>query len=247
MPNPFQSSQNRLLDLCDASDLAQIQPHLASVSMEYKDALYEPYKHIDWVYFPTDGVVSLVNTMANGEAAEVGTIGNEGLVGLPVLLGDRTTPNSAYVQVPGSCRRLRASIFQNQLLHGMTFRRIMLRYAHAFFNQVALTAACNALHSVEQRCCRWFLMTHDRVQSDSFLLTQEFLGMMLGVRRTSVTDAAKKLRDRNIVAYQRGRVTVLDRPALERCSCECYAVGKNEFDRLLGPPSGPSLEKAAAR
>jgi CRP-like cAMP-binding protein len=233
-----QSFKNRLLELCDEGDIERLSTHLEPVTLEYKRALYEPNEPIEWVYFPTSGVVSLVITMNNGSAAEVGTVGNEGMVGVPLLLGDDTTPASAYVQVPGAGLRLRASILANELRRSAMLRETLLRYVHAVLNQIALTAACNALHSVEQRCCRWFLMTHDRVQSEKFLLTQEFLGMMLGVQRTTVTSAAAALRKRGIVDYRRGEVTILNRQEIEKCSCECYAVAKREFDRLLGPPLG---------
>jgi CRP-like cAMP-binding protein len=235
-----QSFKNRLLELCDDDDVERLSTHLEPVTLEYKRALYEPDRPIEWAYFPTSGVVSLVITMQNGAAAEVGTVGNEGMVGVPLLLGDDRTPASAYVQVPGSALRLRASVLVGELRRNGALRETLSRYVHAVLNQVALTAACNALHSVEQRCCRWFLMTHDRVQSDKFLLTQEFLGMMLGVQRTSVTSAANALRKRGIVDYRRGEVTILNRQEIEKCSCECYAVGKREFDRLLGAPLGPA-------
>jgi CRP-like cAMP-binding protein len=153
-------------------------------------------------------------------------------------LGDRHAPTTAYVQVPGSGLRLSADVLRKELeLNGRT-RTVMLHYAHAFFNQVAQSAACAHFHSIEQRCCRWLLMTHDRAHSDQFLLTQEFLGMMLGVRRSSVTEVAAKLKHRNLIDYRRGRVTILDRPGLEKQACECYSVSKREFDRLLGAPLG---------
>jgi CRP-like cAMP-binding protein len=238
MTQSTQSFKNRLLELCDPSEVEALRPHLEPVELEYNLALHEPYKSIEWVYFPVTGVVSLVNIMADGSAAEVGTIGNEGVVGVPILLGDQMTPTSAYVQVPGSGLRLRAPVLAEQLRREGSLKRVLLRYVHVFFNLVAQSAACNSLHSVDQRCCRWLLMTHDRVQSDKFLLTQEYLGMMLGVQRTTVTGAAMKLKDRQLIDYRRGHVTILDRAELERCSCECYAVEKREFDRLLGSPLG---------
>ena len=191
-------------------------------------------KPIGFVYFIETGVGSLVNTMANGDAAEVGTIGNEGVVGLPLLLGDDRAPTSVYVQVPGAGLRMKASLFKKELARSASMRAVMLRYAHAFFNQVAQSAACNQFHSIEQRCCRWLLMTHDRMQSDEFLLTQEFLAMMLGVQRTGVTAAAGALQRAGLIRYKRGNVTILDRRGLIQRSCECYGVSKKEFDRLLG-------------
>ena len=172
--------------------------------------------------------------MANGQAAEVGTIGNEGVVGLPLLFGDDRAPTSVYVQVPGIGLRMKARRFEQELARSASMRAVMLRYAHAFFNQVAQSAACNHFHSIQQRCARWMLMTHDRMQSDEFLLTQEFLAMMLGVQRTGVSGAAAGLQRAGLVRYNRGHVTILDRGGLVRRSCECYGVFKREFDRLLG-------------
>jgi CRP-like cAMP-binding protein len=172
--------------------------------------------------------------MANGQASEVGTIGNEGLVGLPLVFGDDRAPTSVYMQVPGVGLRMKATLFTRELARSASMRTVMLHYAHAFFNQVAQSAACNQFHSIEQRCCRWMLMTHDRMQSDEFLLTQEFLAMMLGVQRTGVTVAAGALQRTGLIHYRRGNVTIVDRRGLIRRSCECYGVSKREFDRLLG-------------
>ena len=225
---------NRLLGLLPPRDYARLRPHLQSVPLAYKQSLYRARKPIDFVYFVETGVGSLVNTMANGEAAEVGTIGNEGVVGLPLLLGDDRAVTSVYVQVPGAGLRMKTSLFQRELARSASMQMVMLHYAHAFFNQVAQSAACNRFHSLQQRCCRWLLMTHDRMQSDEFLLTQEFLAMMLGVQRTGVSAAASALQRAGLIRYKRGTVTMLDRRGLEQRSCECYGVSKREFDRLLG-------------
>lgn len=244
MNKSSQSYRNRLLELSHPLDLRRLRPHLQPVVLEYRQSLYEANKPITSVYFPIDGVASLVNTMADGSSIEVGTIGNEGIVGLPVILGDRLAPTSAYIQVPGRGWQLRADILTAELERSSRARLVMLHYAHAFFNQVAQSAACNQSHNIMQRSCRWLLMTHDRVQSDQFLLTQEFLGMMLGVRRTTVTEVARELKHRKLIEYSRGRVTVLNRTGLERRSCECYAVSKKEFDRLLGRPLGLRADKS---
>jgi len=227
---------NRLLGLLPSKDYARLRRHLHRVPLDYRQSLYRANKSIEWVYFIEAGVGSLVNTMANGEAAEVGTVGNEGVVGLPLLFGDTKSPTSLYVQVPGEGVRMRAAIFKREMARSGSMRAVMLRYAHAFFNQVAQSAACNHFHSLEQRCCRWLLMTHDRMPSDEFLLTQEFLAMMLGVQRTGVTAAASALQKAKLIRYTRGVVTMLDQRGLERRSCECYGVAKREFDRLLGGP-----------
>jgi CRP-like cAMP-binding protein len=166
------------------------------------------------------------------------------MVGLPVCLGDREAPSSVYVQVPGTALVMDAGAFHSQLERSPTLNLTMLRYAHAFFNQVAQSAACAHLHRVEQRCCRWLLMTRDRMPTDEFLLTHEFLGMMLGVRRTTVTDVMGSLQKAGLIRYRRGHVTILDQEALRHRACECYDISKLEFDRLLGDtPLAPRTDK----
>jgi len=225
---------NRLLSLLSDHDYQRLRPHLSHVVFEYRKSLYEASRPIDHVYFPIDGVASLVITASDGSSAEVGTIGSEGLVGLPVCLGDRDAPSSVYVQVPGTALQIDARIFRDQLSLNPTLNLIILRYAHAFFNQVAQSAACAHLHRVEQRCCRWLLMTRDRMPSDDFLLTHEFLGMMLGVRRTTVTDVMGSLQKAGLIRYRRGHVSILYQEALRQRACECYEISKLEFDRMLG-------------
>jgi CRP-like cAMP-binding protein len=229
---------NRLLELLAPRDYARLRPHLEPVTLEYRKSLYQADRKIEFVYFIETGVGSLVNTMANGQAAEVGTIGNEGIVGLPLLLGDDRAPTAVYVQVPGAGLRMKSSLFTKELTQSPTMQMVMLRYVHALFNQVAQSAACNHFHSLEQRCCRWLLMTRDRMQSDEFLLTQEFLAMMLGVQRPGVSIAAGGLQRAGLITYSRGNVAILDRAGLKKRSCECYAVSKKEFDRLLGHEAG---------
>jgi CRP-like cAMP-binding protein len=225
---------NRLLGLLPPKDYRRLRPHLRRVPLNYRQSLYRANKPLGYVYFIETGVGSLVNTMANGDAAEVGTIGNEGVVGLPLLLGDDRAPTSVYVQVPGTGLRMTAAALRKELARSASMRAVMLRYVHAVFNQVAQSAACNQFHSIEQRCARWLLMTHDRMHSDEFLLTQEFLAMMLGVQRTGVSVAASALQRAGLIRYSRGIVTMLDRRGLQRRACECYVVSKREFDRLLG-------------
>jgi CRP-like cAMP-binding protein len=225
---------NRLLSLLSDHDYERLRPHLSPVVFDYRKSLYEASRAIEQVYFPVDGVASLVITTADGASAEVGTIGNEGMVGLPICLGDGDAPSSVYVQVPGTALRIDARVFRGELAASPTLNLIMLRYAHAFFNQVAQSAACAHLHRVEQRCCRWLLMTRDRMPTGDFLLTHEFLGMMLGVRRTTVTDVMGSLQKAGLIRYRRGHVTILDHDALQQRSCECYDMSKAEFDRLLG-------------
>jgi len=236
---------NRLLSLLSNSDYERLRPHLSQVVFDYKKSLYEASRPIKQVYFPIDGVASLVITTADGASAEVGTIGNEGFVGLPVCLGDDDAPSSVYVQVPGTALSMDARIFRGELDRSPTLNLIMLRYAHAFFNQVAQSAACAHLHRVEQRCCRWLLMTRDRMPTGNFLLTHEFLGMMLGVRRTTVTDVMGSLQKAGLIRYRRGHVSILDHEALQQRACECYDISKAEFDRLLGDTAvAPRTDKA---
>jgi CRP-like cAMP-binding protein len=225
---------NRLLLLLSDHDYERLRSHLSVVDFDYRKSLYEASRPIEQVYFPVDGVASLVITTSDGASAEVGTIGSEGMVGLPVVLGDRDAPSSVYVQVPGTALGMDARIFRGELERSPTLNLVMLRYAHAFFNQVAQSAACAHLHKVEQRCCRWLMMTRDRMPSGDFLLTHEFLGMMLGVRRTTVTDVMGTLQKAGLIRYRRGHVTILDHEALQHRACECYDISKQEFDRLLG-------------
>lgn len=224
---------NRLLSLLTQRDYARLRPHLERRPLEYRQSLYRANVAIGFVWFIETGVGSLVNTMANGDASEVGTIGNEGVVGLPLLLGDKRAPTSVYVQVPGVGLRMKAALFKKELTDSASMRTTMHHYVHAFFNQVAQSAACNQYHSLQQRCCRWLLMTQDRMQSDEFLLMQEFLAMMLGVQRTGVSAAAGNLQRMGMIRYSRGHVTVIDRAKLECRSCECYGISRMEFDRLL--------------
>ena len=235
---------NRLLSLLSDDDYELLRGHLSQVPLEYKKSLYEASLPIEHVYFPINGVASLVITMADGASAEVGTIGSEGMVGLPICLGDREAPSSVYVQVPGTALRLDAGVFRKEFERSGTLHQTIVRYAHAFFNQVAQSAACAHLHQVEQRCCRWLLMTRDRMPSGEFLLTQEFLGMMLAVRRTTVTDVMGGLQKAGLIRYRRGHVTILDHEGLRQRACECYEISKREFDRLLGDtPLAPRTDK----
>jgi CRP-like cAMP-binding protein len=227
--------RNRLLAALPRVDYVRLQPHLEHVELAYRQVLYPANETIQFVYFLETGVGSLVNTMHNGDTSEVGTVGNEGIVGLPVVLGDKRAPTSVYVQVPGRGFRMKSSVFSDALQESVATRRLLLHYVHAFFNQVAQSAACAHHHVLEQRCCRWLLMTHDRMQSDDFSLTQEFLAMMLGIRsRPGVTKAASGLQRAGLIRYKHGHVTILDLAGLKKRSCECYDVSKKEFDRLLG-------------
>jgi CRP-like cAMP-binding protein len=237
MPNRDRRT-NRLLSLLSDDDYQRLRPHLSQVILDYKKSLYEASRPIEHVYFPVDGVASLVLTTSDGHSAEVGTIGSEGLVGLPICLGDRVAPSAVYVQVPGNALRMDARIFRVELDRSPSLNLVMLRYAHAFFNQVAQSAACAHLHRLEQRCCRWLLMTHDRIAQDEFSLTHEFLAVMLGVRRPTVTLVMAELARAGIVSHVRGHVRIVDRAGLEGASCECYRNVRAVFDRLLPAAAG---------
>ena len=235
---------NRLLTLLSDDDYERLRPRLSVSKLDYKKVLYEARREIRYAYFPIDGVASLVLEMGNS-GVEVGTIGNEGMVGIPLVLGDRQAPSTVYVQVPGQALKMDARIFREELQRSPTLSAVALRYIHALFNQVAQSAACAHLHKVEQRCCRWLLMTRDRMPSDEFLLTQEFLAMMLGVRRPSVSLTMTDLQKAELVHYSRGRVKILDRKGLQKRACECYKSSKLEFDRLLGnSPTEPRNDRA---
>lgn len=232
--DPHNPSKNRLLTALPVEEYERLLPKLESVSLPVKQVLYEPNKPIEYVYFVNHGVISLLNIMEDGTIVEIATVGNEGMVGLPVFLGGDTIPCRAFVQLPGDAIRMKADVFKYLVNQGSPLHGLLQRYTQALFNQVAQSAACNRVHSIEERCSRWLLMTRDRVNSDDFPLTQEFLSQMLGVRRPSVSVVAAILQKAGLIRYSRGKITILDRLGLEASACECYAIIKQEFDRLLG-------------
>jgi CRP-like cAMP-binding protein len=199
-----------------------------------RDVVYEQGERIDRVVFPLTGVFSLVSMMEDGRGVEVATVGNEGFVGLPVFLqATLTGAHRAFAQVPGEALVLEPAAFLQLVNAGGPFQTALQRYAQAMITAIAQGSACNRLHKIEQRCARWLLQTHDRVDSDEFALTQEFLAQMLGVGRHAVNETAQSLQEAGLIRYRRGRITVLDRAALEATACECYAVVRAEFERLL--------------
>ena len=221
---PKPPTGNRLLDSLPRPDMERLRPHLEAVAVGVRHVIYEPNGPILHVYFPTGCVISLVTYLMDGSAVEMATIGLEGMVGLPIFLGTDTMPSRAFGQVPGDALRITAAALTAEIKRNGPLVRVLNRYTQALFNQVAQTTACNRVHLVEQRCARWLLQTHDRVGSDQFLLTQEFLAQMLGVRRSGVSAAAGSLQKAGLIRYARGRITVLDRPGLESAACECYGV-----------------------
>jgi len=230
---PFATAGNRLMDGLPREVYKQIQARLEVVTLTPKQVVYEPNRPIQHVIFPTGCVVSLLAVMGDGTMYELTTVGREGMVGLPVFLGTETAPYRASTQVPGNALRLEAAVFRDAIEASPPAARLFHRFAQVLFNQVAWSAACGHAHSIEQRCARWLLMTHDRVGAGQFLLTQEFLAQMLGVRRASVSEAAGALQRAGLIRYSWGRVTILDREGLEASSCECYRHIRGEYNRLL--------------
>ncbi len=224
---------NKLLSALSKKEYNRLLPNLETVSLPVRQIIYAPNELIDYIYFPTDAVISLVNVTQKGGIVEAATVGNEGMVGIPVLLGGDEIIGQAIVQVAGNAVRMKADVFKGAVPNGSQFHNLLLRYTLALMNSISQTVACNSLHSAEQRCCRWLLMCQDRVQSDSFLLTQEFLSQMLGVQRPTVSGVATVLQQAGLIRYRRGKMTICNRSKLEAISCECYAIVTQEFERLF--------------
>jgi CRP-like cAMP-binding protein len=231
--NPHQPPGNQLLAALPRKDLARLRPQLETVTLGLKERIYEPHRPIPYIYFPNTGVTSILTIMKDGKATEVGMVGKEGMLGLPVFLGTDRSSGQSFSQVPGESLRLAADAFRAALRRSRALVDLLHRYTQALFTQVSQSAACNSLHPIEKRCARWLLMTHERVEIDEFVLTQELLAMMLGVRRASVAAVAGKLQDAGLIRYRRGRLRVLDRRGLEAASCECYGLIRSEYERLL--------------
>lgn len=226
--------QNHLLALLPEEDYQRLLPQLEPVVLELGQVVYQNAQQLEYLYFPTTSMVSLLYTMADGMTAEVGLTGNEGVVGIALFLGGDTTPNQAVVQIGGAAFRLGAKTVREEFKRGEAFQHVLLRYTQALLTQISQTAICNRLHPVEQRFCRWLLLSHDRVKTDKLAMTQELIASMLGGRRESVTVAAGHLQDTGLIHYARGHITILNRQGLEASVCECYEVVKTEYERLLG-------------
>lgn len=229
-----QPSANRLLAALPAEDYERLLPDLKPVNFALGQVIYESQGLMENVYFPTTSHVSLLYTMIDGSTAEVGLVGNEGLVGIALFMGGETTPNRAIVQGTGEAFMMKASVMREEFKRGGSFQTTLLRYTQALITQISQTAVCNRLHGTEQRLCRWLLMTRDRTGSDELQMTHEFISNMLGLQREAVSLTAHRLQDKGIISYKRGRIRILDRQGLEECSCECYEVVKIEHDRLIG-------------
>ena len=225
--------KNQLLAALPSKEYSRLVAYMEVVPLELKQHLYLRNQPIEYVYFLNYGVASMLTVLTDGSAIEVATVGNEGMVGLPVFLGADRIPGECFIQVPGSGLRMRVDAFKTHVTASSPLHDLLQRYTQALFNQIAQSAACNRLHSIEERLCRWLLMTADRVETATFPLTQEFLSKMLGVNRSSVSLSASILQRAGLIEYIRGQMTILDRSALEATSCECYQVVRAEFERLL--------------
>ena len=225
--------ENRLLSVLPSDVLERLRPHLEPVTLAFRENLYKADEPVSHVYFLCSAVCSLILTLEGGATIEVGTIGNEGMVGLQVFLGADSVPGEAFCQIPGQALRLPADILVRETADGGLLHDLLQRYTQALMNLISQSAACNRGHSIDERCARWLLMTHDRVGADRFALTQQFLAQMLGVRRASVNAAASILQRAGFIRYSRGVITVTDRPGLESAACACYRIVRDECERLL--------------
>jgi CRP-like cAMP-binding protein len=227
-------TQNRLLASLPSEERKALLPHLEQVSLSRRQTIILPDEPIPFIYFPINSLLSLVTVMEDGSTVEAGAIGREGMAGLPILLDAGTTPMRTLTQIPGQAVRVKAQIIKEAFDRGGALRHILHRYIHTTIVVGSQSAACNRLHHLEARLCRWLLMSSDGVGSEELSLTQDFLGMMLGVRRAGVSEAASQLMDKGLIRYQRGRIQIVDKKSLETAACECYGVVKAEYDRLLG-------------
>jgi CRP-like cAMP-binding protein len=230
---------NQLIAALPSAEAQRWLPQLEWVQMPLGEVLYESGSMLTHVYFPTTAIVSLLYVMENGASAEIAVVGNEGIVGISLFMGGGTTPSRAVVQSAGQGYRLDAQAMKDEFDRAGPVLHLLLRYTQALITQMAQTAVCNRHHSLDQQLCRWLLLSLDRLPGNQLVMTQELIANMLGVRREGVTEAALKLQKAELIRYSRGRITVLDRAGLEQRTCECYAVVKKEYDRLL-PPSQAS-------
>ncbi len=224
---------NQLLAALPTAEWARWLPHLEAVDMPLGKVLYESGRKLSHVYFPTTSIVSLLYVMENGASAEIAVVGHEGVVGVSLFMGGESTTSRAVVQSAGLAYRLKASVMMQEFNRAGPVLHLLLRYTQALITQMAQTAVCNRHHTLDQQLCRWLLLSLDRLRSKDLVMTQELIANMLGVRREGVTEAAGHLQKDGLIHYRRGHITVVDRLGLERRTCECYAVVKNEYDRLL--------------
>jgi len=226
---------NELLTALPAGDMQRLRAELEPVVLKLGEVIFESGDELDFVYFPTSGIISLLQIMANGSTGEIAVVGNEGVVGIALFMGGESSPSRAVVQSAASALRLPAKALTKEFKRGGELQRLLLRYTQALIAQMSQTVVCNRHHSIQQQLSRWLLMSLDRLESNDVLMTQELIANMLGVRREGVTDAAGALQGKKLIRYARGRIEVLDRLGLERVACECYRVVKAETDRLFHP------------
>jgi CRP-like cAMP-binding protein len=233
-PVPLMPTQNRLLAALPPEVFARLRGDLELVSMPLGKVIYESGVELKHVFFPAPGcIVSMLYVMLDGSSAEIAVVGDEGMVGIALFMGGGTTPSRALVQSSGQAFRLEAKALKAEFTRHTDLQILLLRYTQALITQMSQTAVCNRHHSLEQQLCRWLLLSQDRLPTNELTMTQELIANMLGVRREGVTGAAGKLQAADLIQYSRGRITITDRPGLEARVCECYAVVKNEYDRLL--------------
>jgi CRP-like cAMP-binding protein len=233
MPGRQNPEKNHLLSALSPEMRERVYPYLELVCLPLGKVLYESGDVLRHVYFPTNSIVSMLHVMEDGASAEIAVVGNEGLIGIALFMGGETTTSRAIVQSAGSAYRLVAKRLKDEFNRHGKMQILLLRYTQALITQMAQTAVCNRHHTVDQQLCRWLLLSLDRLPSDTLTMTHELIANMLGVRRGGVTEAASKLQALGVIRYMRGKITVLDRPRLERLCCECYSVVKKEMDRLL--------------
>ena len=228
------AQMNHLIAALPADEFIRLKPNLEPVTLSLGEVIYESGEQLDYLYFPTTAIISLLYIMENGSTAEIGMAGNDGLVGIALYMGGSTTPSRAVVQSAGNAFRMPSRSLNDEFSLGGVFQKILLRYTQSLMTQISQTAVCNRLHSVEQQLCRWLLINHDLLQTNKLIMTHDLIANMLGVRREGVSIAAGRLQQKGLIRYVRGTITMLDRDALEKAACECYRVVKDEYDRLLG-------------
>lgn len=230
MPDP---ASNHLLDALPPAEFERLRPHLELISLPLGRVIYEPGGHLQHALFPTTCILSLHYVMASGASAETAGVGNEGMLGIALIMGGDTTSSSCMVQTAGQAWRLDRAVLKQEFLRGGVVQGLLLRYTQTLINQTMQTAACNRHHNLDQQLCRWLLLTADRVSTRELVMTQDLVASMIGVRREGITVAAGKLQSAGVISYRRGHITVLDRKGLESRVCECYSVDKREQGRLL--------------
>ena len=247
MPLPHSPNQNHLLAALPTAEFERLAPRLELVPLLLGDTLYEPGGQLQYVYFPTTAIISLLYVMESGISAEIAGVGNEGVLGISLFMGGDTTPSSAVVQTGGHGYRLQGKLLKEEFNRAGLMQRLLLRYTQALVTQMFQTGACNRHHSIEQQLCRWLLLTLDRLPTNELVMTQELVASALGVRREGITEAAGNLQRAGFIRYRRGHISVLKRSGLEAGACECYAVVKKELGRLLSDVQYRQSPVAVAR